>query len=197
MRKLALLLALTMVVSFAGCSSNKNGVEKKQNEIRTEDQVEKNMEKFLHDGDTYTAELFVEMADTYEGVLEGEDRQRYVFDLRSKEEYDAGHIVGAINIDLKTADFDAIIEKTPSDYSVYVIGNTDEEAKTFVANLKAADEEKLFAYAIVGGYEALEKAEGIDKYISTEPGDFSDFTRSEAAKKFEELEAEGKIKEVE
>ena len=197
MRKLALLLALTMVVSFAGCSSNKNGVAKKQNEIRTEDQVEKNMEKFLHDGDTYTAELFVEMADTYEGVLEGEDRQRYVFDLRSKEEYDAGHIVGAINIDLKTADFDAIIEKTPSDYSVYVIGNTDEEAKTFVANLKAADEEKLFAYAIVGGYEALEKAEGIDKYISTEPGDFSDFTRSEAAKKFEELEAEGKIKEVE
>ena len=72
MRKLALLLALTMVVSFAGCSSNKNGVAKKQNEIRTEDQVEKNMEKFLHDGDTYTAELFVEMADTYEGVLEGE-----------------------------------------------------------------------------------------------------------------------------
>ena len=197
MRKLALLLALTMVVSFAGCSSNKNGVAKKQNEIRTEDQVEKNMEKFLHDGDTYTAELFVEMADTYEGVLEGEDRQRYVFDLRSKEEYDAGHIVGAINIDLKTADFDAIIEKTPSDYSVYVIGNTDEEARTFVANLKAADEEKLFAYAIVGGYEALEKAEGIDKYISTEPGDFSDFTRAEAAKKFEELEAEGKIKEVE
>lgn len=197
MRKLALLLALTMVVSFAGCSSNKNGVEKKQNEIRTEDQVEKNMEKFLHDGDTYTAELFVEMADTYEGVLEGEDRQRYVFDLRSKEEYDAGHIVGAINIDPKTADFDTIIEKTPSDYSVYVIGNTDEEAKTFVANLKAADEEKLFAYAIVGGYEALEKAEGIDKYISTEPGDFSDFIRSEAAKKFEELEAEGKIKEVE
>lgn len=197
MRKLALLLALTMVVSFAGCSSNKNGVEKKQNEIRTEDQAEKNMEKFLHDGDTYTAELFVEMADTYEGVLEGEDRQRYVFDLRSKEGYDAGHIVGAINIDPKTADFDAIIEKTPSDYSVYVIGNTDEEAKTFVANLKAADEEKLFAYAIVGGYEALEKAEGIDKYISTEPGDFSDFIRSEAAKKFEELEAEGKIKEVE
>ena len=33
MRKLALLLALTMVVSFAGCSSNKNGVEKKQNEL--------------------------------------------------------------------------------------------------------------------------------------------------------------------
>ena len=197
MRKLALLLALTMVVSFAGCSSNKNGVEKKQNEIRTEDQVEKNMEKFLHDGDTYTADLFVEMADTYEGVLEGEDRQRYVFDLRSKEEYDAGHIVEAINIDPATADFDAIIEKTPSDYSVYVIGNTDEEAKTFVANLKAADEEKLFAYAIVGGYEALEKAEGIDKYISTEPGDFSDFTRTQAAKEFDELEEKGILKEAE
>ena len=159
--------------------------------------IEKNMEKFLHDGDTYTAELFVEMADTYEGVLDGEDRQRYVFDLRSKEDYDSGHIVGAINIDPKTADFDAIIEKTPSDYSVYVIGNTDEEAKTFVANLKATDEEKLFAYAIVGGYEALEKADGIDKYISTEPGDFSDFTRTQAAKEFDELVEKGILKETE
>ena len=181
---------------LVGCGGQEQ-TENENPDTKAHDEMMANQEKFLHDGDTYTAELFVEMADTYEGVLEGEDRQRYVFDLRRKEEYDAGHIVEAINIDPTTADFDAIIEKTPSDYSVYVIGNTDEEAKTFVANLKATDEEKLFAYAIVGGYEALEKAEGIDKYISTEPGDFSDFTRTEAAKKFEELEAEGKIKEAE
>ena len=196
MRKILLVLGIICALMLVGCGGQEQ-TENENPDTKAHDEMMANQEKFLHDGDTYTAELFVEMADTYEGVLEGEDRQRYVFDLRSKEEYDAGHIVGAINIDPKTADFDAIIEKTPSDYSVYVIGNTDEEAKTFVANLKAADEEKLFAYAIVGGYEALEKAEGIDKYISTEPGDFIDFTRSEAAKKFEELEAEGKIKEVE
>ena len=196
MRKILLVLGIICALMLVGCGGQEQ-TENENPDTKAHDEMMANQEKFLHDGDTYTAELFVEMADTYEGVLEGEDRQRYVFDLRSKEEYDAGHIVEAINIDPTTADFDAIIEKTPSDYSVYVIGNTDEEAKTFVANLKVADEEKLFAYAIVGGYEALEKAEGIDKYISTEPGDFSDFIRSEAAKKFEELEAEGKIKEVE
>lgn len=181
MKRIALILSVIMMFTAAGCSSNQG-----ENKTMT------NMEKFLHDGDTYTAELFIEMANTYEGTLSGDRQQNYVFDLRTKEDYDAGHIVEAINIDPKTADFDAIIEKTPSDYCVYVIGNTDEEAKDFVANLKATDDEKLFAYAIVGGYEALEKAESIDKYISTEPGDFSDFTRTEAAKKFEELEAEGK-----
>ena len=196
MKKFISVIILAMVLLLSGCGVQER-TEVENPDTKAHDEMMANQEKFLHDGDTYTAELFIEMANTYEGVLDGEDRQRYVFDLRSKEDYDAGHIVEAINIDPATADFDAIIEKTPSDYCVYVIGNTDEEAKTFVANLKAADEEKLFAYAIVGGYEALEKADGIDKYISTEPGDFSDFTRTEAAKKFEDLEAEGKVKKAE
>ena len=186
MKKTIGVIILAMVLLLAGCGVQEQ-TEVENPETKAHEEMMANQEKFLHDGDTYTAELFVEMANTYEGVLEGEDRQRYVFDLRSKEEYDAGHIVEAINIDPATADFDAIIEKTPSDYSVYVIGNADEEAKTFVANLKAADEEKLFVYAIIGGYEALQEVEGIDKYISTEPGDFSDFTRTEAAKKFDEI----------
>ena len=196
MKKILLVLGIICALMLAGCGAQEQ-TEIENPDTKAHDEMMANQEKFLHDGDTYTAELFVEMADTYEGVLEGEDRQRYVFDLRSKEDYDAGHIVEAINIDPATADFDAIIEKTPSDYCVYVIGNTDEEAKTFVANLKAADEEKLFAYAIVGGYEALEKADGIDKYISTEPGDFSDFTRTQAAKEFDELVEKGILKEAE
>lgn len=196
MKKILLVLGIICALMLAGCAAQEQ-TEIENPDTKAHDEMMANQEKFLHDGNTYTAELFVEMADTYEGVLEGEDRQRYVFDLRSKEDYDAGHIVEAINIDPATADFDAIIEKTPSDYCVYVIGNTDEEAKTFVANLKAADEEKLFAYAIVGGYEALEKADGIDKYISTEPGDFSDFTRTQAAKEFDELVEKGILKEAE
>lgn len=196
MKKILLVLGIICALMLAGCGAQEQ-TEIENPDTKAHDEMMANQEKFLHDGDTYTAELFIEMANTYEGVLDGEDRQRYVFDLRSKEDYDAGHIVEAINIDPATADFDAIIEKTPSDYCVYVIGNTDEEAKTFVANLKAADEEKLFAYAIVGGYEALEKADGIDKYISTEPGDFSDFTRTQAAKEFDELVEKGILKEAE
>ena len=196
MKKILLVLGIICALMLAGCGAQEQ-TEIENPDTKAHDEMMANQEKFLHDGDTYTAELFIEMANTYEGILDGEDRQRYVFDLRSKEDYDAGHIVEAINIDPATADFDAIIEKTPSDYSIYVIGNTDEEAKTFVANLKAADKEKLFAYAIVGGYEALEKAEGIDKYISTEPGDFSDFSRTQAAKEFDELVEKGILKEAE
>lgn len=196
MKKVLLILGIVFAMMLAGCGANEQ-TEVENPDTKAHDEMMANQAKFLHDGDTYTAELFVEMADTYEGVLEGEDRQRYVFDLRDKSDYDAGHIVEAISIDPLTADFDAIIEKTPSDYTVYVVGKTDEEAKEFVANLKAADEEKIFAYAILGGYEALEQAEGIDKYISTEPGDFSDFTRTQAAKEFDELVEKGILKEAE
>lgn len=196
MKRILLILGIVFALMLAGCGTNEQ-TEVDNPDTKAHDEMMANQAKFLHDGDTYTADLFMEMADTYEGVLAGEEQQRYVFDLRSKEDYDAGHIVGAINIDPETADFEAIIEKTPSDYCVYVIGNTDEEAKDFVAGLKAADEEKLFAYAIVGGYEALLKVEGIDKYISTEPGDFSDFTRTQAAKEFDELVEKGIIKEAE
>ena len=196
MKKVLLILGIICAMMLAGCTGEQvDDVDTGKTSIT--DEVQSNMEKFMHDGETYTPELFVEMANTYEGTLAGENQQDYVFDLRSKEDYDKGHIVGAINIDPEILDFEAIIEKTPSDYCVYVIGNTDEEAKDFVAGLKAADEEKLFAYAIVGGYEALLDVEGIDKYISTEPGDFSDFTRTQAAKEFDELVEKGIIKEAE
>jgi len=186
MKKIILILGVVLMLVLAGCCVSEQ-TEVDNPDTNAHDEMMANQAKFLHDGDTYTAELFVEMANTYEDGLEGENRQRYVFDLRDKADYDAGHIVEAISIDPETADFDAIIEKTPSDYSVYVVGKTDEEAKDFVANLKAADEERLFAYAILGGYEALEQVEGFEKYVSTEPGDFSDFTRTEAEKKFNEI----------
>lgn len=196
MKKVLLVLGVIFALMLAGCNMSEQ-TDVDNPDTKAHDEMMANQAKFLHDGDTYSPELFVEMANTYEGILEGEGRQRYVFDLRDKADYDAGHIVEAISIDPKTADFDTIIEKTPSDYCVFVVGKTDEEAKNFVANLKAVDEEKLFAYAILGGYEALEQTEGIDKYISTEPGDFDDFTRTEAAKEFDELVEKGIIKKAE
>ena len=84
MKKLALILEMIMMVTVAGCASKENPQVDNQNEISTENDIQKNMEKFLHDGDTYTAELFVEMADVYDGTLSGEKQQTYVFDLRNK-----------------------------------------------------------------------------------------------------------------
>lgn len=186
MKKLALILAMIMMVALAGCASNENPPVENQNEVSTENDIQKNMKKFLHDGDTYTAELFVEMADVYEGTLFGDRQQTYVFDLRSKEEYDKGHIVGSINVDFTPDMAEELIEKIPSDYSVYVIGETDEEAKEMTLKLKEVDEQ-LFVYVIEGGYDVLLDVDGFDKYISTESGDFSDFTRTEVEKRFNEI----------
>ena len=62
-------------------------------------------------------------------------------------------------------------------------------------SLKAIDEQ-LDVFVIEGGYDALSKAEGIEKFITTIPGEFADFTRTEAAKEFDELVEKGVLKET-
>ena len=67
MRKLALVLTLAVAIMLGGCAATKDSSVETKNNNRIEDEITANMEKFLHDGDTYTAKLFVEMADEYEG----------------------------------------------------------------------------------------------------------------------------------
>lgn len=172
MRKLALVLATIMMFAFTGCTSN-------------QDEVKNDQEKFLHGGDAYSAELFVEYANTYEGILDGEGQQTYVFDLRSKEEYDNGHIIGSVNTEFTPEDAESFIEKIPSDWTVLVMGGED-EAKTMRDSLKKIDD-KLFVYTIEGGYEALKQADGIEPYITKEAGEWKDFTRARAEEKLNEI----------
>lgn len=113
-------------------------------------------------------------------------QQSYVLDLRSKEKYDKDHIVGAVNIEYGLSNTEELIEKIPSDWSVYIIADNDEEGAALAASLKEYDE-YLFVYTITGGYEALLDAEGIEKYITTIPGEFNKFTRTEAREKFEAI----------
>lgn len=172
MKKLALLLAVVMMFAFAGCTSNQN-------------EIESNQEKFLHSSDTYSAELFVEYANEYEGILDGEGQQTYVFDLRSKDEYDNGHIIGSVNTEFTAEDAESFIEKIPSDWTVFVIGDED-EAKTMRESLKKIDD-KLFVYIVEGGYDALEQADGIEQYITQKAGEWKDFTRTGAEEKLNEV----------
>lgn len=185
MRKFILVLGVVCVLLLAGCAGGKTD-DIDTGTTSVTDETLANMENFLHDGETYSSELFVGMADTYEGTLDGERRQNYVFDLRSKENYDKGHIVGAINVKFDPKDAESFIERIPDDWSVYIIGDNDAEAKMMRDCLKEIDEH-LFVYIIEGGYDELSKADGIEKYITTVPGDFTDFTRTEAEKKFDEI----------
>ncbi len=195
MKRILLVLGIVFALMLAGCGVSEQ-TEVDNPDTKAHDEMMENQAKFLHDGETYTPELFVEMADTYEGTLDGEGQQDYVFDLRSKEDYDKGHIIGSVNVEFDPKDAESFIERIPSDWSVYIIGDDDAEAKVMRDSLKAIDEH-LYIYVIEGGYEALSKAEGIEKYITIIPGEFADFTRTEAAKKHDELVEQGIIKEAE
>lgn len=182
MKKISLILALVLMLTFvSGCKETEN-VELNNESIEETDL--NNGDKFFPDNEIYTPELFVEMADTYSGILEGSSQQAYVFDLRNKEAYDKEHICGAINIQPELVVFEDLIDTIPSDWSVYVIANNDSEAEKFVSKLKEKDE-LLFVYYIEGGYEALSEVDGIEKYITSNPGTFTDFSRKKAEAEFQ------------
>ena len=180
MKKLMSLMLVTTILLLAGCGANKQ-IDADTPKVKTDDEMIANQEKFLHSGESYTPELFVDFANTYDGILDGEGQQAYVFDLRDTEEYNNGHIIGSVNIEFDPKDSENIIERIPSDWSVYIIGD-EKEAKTMRDSLKKVDEH-LFVYIIEGGYEALYEEDGIEPYITNKIGEFKDFTRTQAEEK--------------
>ena len=134
MKKLISLMLAATILLFAGCGANKQ-IDADTPKVKTDDEMIANQEKFLHSGESYTPELFVDFANTYDGILDGEGQQAYVFDLRDTEEYNNGHIIGSVNIEFDPKDSENIIERSPSDWSVYIIGD-EKEAKTMRDSLK-------------------------------------------------------------
>ena len=49
-----------------------------------------------------------------------QDKKNFVLDVRSKKEFEAGHIPGAMNLDIKAADFDQKIAELQKD-RVYLV----------------------------------------------------------------------------
>ncbi|MDJ0336053.1 rhodanese-like domain-containing protein [Salinibacterium sp. G-O1] len=65
-----------------------------------------------------------------------------VVDVRTSDEYSAGHLDGAVNIDVRAADFDTRVSELPQDgrYVVYCAsGNRSASAVSRMANLGFTD----------------------------------------------------------
>ena len=86
-------------------------------------------------------------------------QQTYIFDLRSADEYAKGHVYGAVN--LTKEECADLFDKLYTDCHVLFIGEGAEELAENFREIHNA------AYAVQGGYEAIEAVEGMDKYITT------------------------------
>lgn len=158
MKKLLIFALVAMMALFAGCSADEspNINEDKpvaSNEVNDTD-------KFFPEDKIFTAELLYDYMVRFEEYQdENGTQQTYIFDLRNAEEYAEGHVYGAVNISKE--DCADLFNKLYTDCHVLFIGEGAEElAEKFRADYNAA-------YAVKGGYEAIEEIEGMDKYITT------------------------------
>lgn len=123
-RIIALASTILLVVMLAGCSTNKNNDENKN----------------MSDGNTYTSISQEEAMEKMES-----ETDYIILDVRTKEEYDEGHIKGAINVDNYSIS-DEPIESLP-----------DKEQLIFVycrsGNRSKAASEKLAAMGYSNIYE--------------------------------------------
>ena len=158
MKKLLIIALVVMMALFAGCSVD----EKKQvNEDKPVTSNEVNdTDKFFPEDKIFTAQLLYEyMVEFEEYQDENGTQQTYIFDLRSADEYAKGHVYGAVN--LSKEECADLFDKLYTDCHVLFIGEGAEELAEKFRELHNA------AYAVQGGYEAIEAVEGMDKYITT------------------------------
>lgn len=151
MKKL-LIMVITVSMLLAGCSTTKPVTNNEQN-------------KYFPDGTFFTAELFVEFTEEFDDILVPEKGQAYIIDLRSEDEYNAGHFIGAVN---EKEDIDVeneLVPKLYDDYWIFIVGE-DAAAERIAKELREND--RIAAYAIKGGYDALTQKKELEKYITTD-----------------------------
>ena len=81
-----------------------------------------------------------------------------IVDVRTPGEYAAGHLQGAINIDIYAADFGALIAALPKDATYIVYCRSGVRSADAVAQMKAAG---LSDVIDAGGYQNASKSTGL------------------------------------
>ena len=147
-----------MMALSAGCSADKTPKVNEEKPV-TSNEVN-DTDKFFPEDKIFTAQLLYEyMVEFEEYQDENGTQQTYIFDLRSADEYAKGHVYGAVN--LSKEECADLFDKLYTDCHVLFIGEGAEELAEKFRELHNA------AYAVQGGYEAIEAIEGMDKYITT------------------------------
>ena len=147
-----------MMALSAGCSADKTPKVNEEKPV-TSNEVN-DTDKFFPEDKIFTAQLLYEyMVEFEEYQDENGTQQTYIFDLRSADEYAKGHVYGAVN--LSKEECADLFDKLYTDCHVLFIGEGAEELAEKFRELHNA------AYAVQGGYEAIEAIDGMDKYITT------------------------------
>lgn len=146
-----LIFVMSVSILLSGCSTTKTAKHDEQN-------------KYFPDGTFFSAELFVDFTEEFNDILVPEKGQANIIDLRSEEEYNAGHFIGAVNVSDKVDVETELVPKLYDDHWIFIIGE-DAVAERIARELRAHD--RIAAYAIEGGYEALTQKKELEKYITT------------------------------
>ena len=84
------------------------------------------------------------------------DRKNVVLDVRTREEYAAGHIAGAVNIDVNAPDFEEKVSKLDKNQTYLVHCAAGARGAKACGKMSKLDFPKL--YNLEGGFKAWEKA---------------------------------------
>jgi len=84
------------------------------------------------------------------------DRKNVVLDVRTREEYAAGHIAGAVNIDVNAPDFEEKVSKLDKNHTYLVHCAAGARSAKACGKMSKLDFPKL--YNLEGGFRAWEKA---------------------------------------
>ena len=134
MKKLLLTLALVSAIAFTGCSNNSD--KPAENEKKTEQPAEKTEEK------TEEKAAIKEMKGADLEAIEQDKKKKetiLVVDVRSKEEYDQGHVKWAINMPIDTFEQE-------------------------VSKLDAYKDQKAAEILVNKGFKDVTNAEGVKKF---------------------------------
>lgn len=84
------------------------------------------------------------------------DKQNVVLDVRTEKEFAAGHIPGAVNLDVNAPDFEAKVKKLDPFKTYLVHCAAGVRSRKACEKMEKMNFEKL--YNLEGGYKAWEKA---------------------------------------
>ncbi|WP_207655819.1 rhodanese-like domain-containing protein [Vallitalea okinawensis] len=177
-KKMALILAMIMVLGTAmvGCSSEEKKVEEKVEEPAQSamvvdetkvSEVEKGVNAYFANMPEHIYKI--NQKEFIEKVNAGEDM--FILDIRTAEDYAAGHVKGAYNAPWGTAISDSL-SKIPSDVPVYVYCYSGQTAGQTVMTLNLAG---FNARSVNLGWNfGISKVEGYESVSVTDANEFGE-----------------------
>lgn len=168
---LSLFLASVMALSFVGCAKEEAAVEENTMDLTTEEETvdaveETNLEDLVN---AYFANMPKHIYKIAQAEFVGmvkDDFDMTILDIRTKEDYDAGHVKGAVNAPWGTAVSD-ILKYVPNDKPLFVYCYSGQTAGQAVHTLNVAGFDARSAN--LGWNFGISKVEGVaDVTVTTE-----------------------------